>query len=64
LNFIDLINKFRIDFFIQTIQDKKFRNLTIDALGDQVGFGSRPSLYRAFKKFHGGTPSDLIKSLS
>ena len=64
LNFIDLINKSRIDFFIQTIHYKKFKNLTIDALAEQVGFGSRPSLYRSFKKFHGGTPTDLIKSLS
>ena len=64
MSFLDLVNKSRIDLFIKTIEDDKFNHLTLDALSESVGFGSRSSLYRSFKKFHGGVPSDLIRALS
>jgi AraC-like DNA-binding protein len=62
LNFSDLINKSRVDYFITLVQSRQFDNYTIDTLSEIAGFGSRQNLYRNFKKFHGGIPSDLIRA--
>jgi len=63
LNFTDLINKSRVDYFVELAKSGDFTHWTIIALSEKAGFGSQPSLNRAFRRFHGGTPSDFIKSL-
>jgi len=40
------------------------KNLTIDALSKEAGFSSRQQLYKPFKKFHGGNPSDLLDAFA
>ena len=64
LSTTDFINKHRIAYFIDLINTGKFQEYTIDALAQKAGFSSRFHLYKSFKKFHGGTPSDYIKSVS
>ena len=64
MTFNDLVNKHRVEYFIDIIHDPKFLNYTIDALAKEVGFSSRQHLYKPFKKFHGGNPSDLIDSIA
>lgn len=61
LDFMGLINKNRIDYFIILTTNKEFKDLTIERLSELAGFGSRHSFYRSFKKYHGGSPSDLIR---
>ena len=63
LGYTDLVNKQRVDYFIVLIKKGDFIQYTIQALAIQSGFGSRQSLQKAFKKFHGGTPSDFISSI-
>lgn len=63
LSFIDLINKNRVEYFVELIKSGKYNNYTIEALSKLAGFGSRIHLYNNFKRFHGGTPSDLMKIL-
>ena len=58
----DLVNKSRIELFSEMIQKGTNKDLTIEAIAKIVGFGSRQSLARSFKKFHGGSPSDLIRA--
>jgi len=60
MTFNDLVNKHRVDYFVDIIHDPKFLNFTIDALAKEAGFSSRQHLYKPFKKFHGGNPSDLV----
>lgn len=60
MDFDDLLNKNRIEYFIQLVRQPAYQNLTIDALAKEVGFVSRNAFYKPFKKFHGGNPSDLI----
>lgn len=60
IDFDDLLNKNRIEYFIQLVRQPAYQNLTIDALAKEVGFVSRNAFYKPFKKFHGGNPSDLI----
>jgi AraC-like DNA-binding protein len=63
MSFDDLINKNRVKYFIEIMKKSESKNLTIDALGKEAGFSSRQNLYKPFKKFHGGNPSDLLDAL-
>ena len=63
MSFDDLINKHRVKYFIEIMKQPENKNLTIDALGKEAGFTSRQNLYKPFKKFHGGNPSDLLDAL-
>jgi len=60
LSFNDLINKFRVNYFFEIVQDEAYQNYTIDALAKLAGFNSRQHLNKPFKRFHGGNPSDLL----
>ena len=64
MTFNDLVNKNRVDYFIDIIHNPKYLNFTIDALAKEAGFTSRQHLYKPFKKFHGGNPSDIIDALA
>jgi AraC-like DNA-binding protein len=64
MSFSDLVNKSRVNYFITLIESNKYNDYTIDALSELCGFGTRQSLNRNFKKFHGGNPSDLIRAKS
>lgn len=60
----DLVNKHRIIYFINLVSSGKYGHYTIDALAQESGFNSRHHLYKPFKKFHGGTPSDFMRSVA
>lgn len=64
LGFNDLVNKHRILYFMDLVSSGKYGNYTIDALAQDSGFSSRHHLYKPFKKFHGGTPSDFMRSVA
>lgn len=64
MTFNDLVNKNRVDYFLDIIHDVKFINYTIDALAKEAGFSSRQHLYKPFKKFHGGNPSDIMDAIN
>jgi len=60
LSFDELVNKSRVEYFVQIVKLPKFKDYTIEALALEVGFASRQRFYQPFKKYHGGNPSDLI----
>jgi AraC-like DNA-binding protein len=60
MSFDELLNKSRVDYFVEIIKQPKFKNYTVEALALEVGFTSRQRFYQPFKKYHGGNPSDLI----
>ena len=64
MTFNDLVNKNRVDYFIDIIHNPKYLNFTIDALAKEAGFSSRQHLYKPFKKFHGGNPSDIMDAVT
>ena len=64
MTFTDLVNKSRVNYFIDLIRSEKFRLLTIEALAKESGFGSRQNLYKSFKRHHGGSPTDLIVAMT
>ena len=61
--FADLVNKSRVALFVEMIQNPTNNSLTIEGLSEKAGFGSRQNFHTAFKKFHGGNPSDLLKAV-
>ena len=64
MSFDELINKSRVEYFVEIIKEPKFKNYTVEALAMEVGFSSRQRFYQPFKKYHGGNPSDLIDVLN
>ena len=62
-SFTDLVNKYRIQYFIDLVNNPDSKLLTIDALAKQAGFSSRQNMAFFFKKFHGGSPSDYVKQI-
>lgn len=61
-NFSDLINHHRILAFKELADEPESQKYSIVGLAQQVGFRSKASFYRAFKKETGMTPSQFIKS--
>ena len=59
LSLPDWVNKYRVDYFIQSFPEKSSIN-TIDAIALESGFSSRTTFYRAFKKEKGMMPSDYF----
>ena len=64
MSFEELLNKSRVEYFVEIIKAPEFNNYTVEALALEVGFSSRQRFYQPFKKYHGGNPSDLIDILS
>lgn len=64
MSFANLVNKSRVDYFIELVKSPKYKHYSIDALAIEAGFNSRHHLYKPFRKFHGGTPSDFINSIN
>jgi len=64
MSFDELVNKSRVEHFVEMIKEPKYKNFTVEALAMEVGFSSRQRFYQPFKKYHGGNPSDLINILN
>lgn len=61
-NFNDLINQYRVSAFKERVLQPDSHKYSIVGLGQEVGFRSKASFYRAFKKETGITPSQFIKA--
>lgn len=59
----DFLNKYRINYMLDLLNDPESKNFTIEHLSQKSGFPSRSTMYRAYSKFHGGNPSDYINKL-
>lgn len=61
LNFNDFINQYRIAESKKRLLDQKYSHLTIEAIGNSVGFTSKATFYNAFKKHVAVSPKEYIK---
>jgi AraC-like DNA-binding protein len=55
-------NQLRVVYVIRILDQGKSNQLTIEAIGEQVGFKSYSTFIRSFKKVTGKTPSDYLES--
>jgi len=62
-SFIELVNKNRITYFKNLLKTRQYESFTIEALSEMSGFNNRQSMYNAFKKYEGCSPSEYINSL-
>ncbi len=62
-SFSDFINRYRVNEFIQRMNNGEWDNLKITAIAFDCGFYSKASFYRAFKKVTGSSPSDYFKDV-
>lgn len=61
-NFYDLVNKMRVDEFINKTKSEGAEKYTIIAMAFDSGFNSKATFYRNFKAITGASPSDFLKS--
>lgn len=60
-NYNDFLNAYRVGLAIEKLKSGAFGHLTIEAIGREVGFGSKSAFYDAFKKQTGHSPSQFMK---
>lgn len=56
-NFNAYVNRFRIQKAEKLLENDAYSQLSIEGIGNEVGFHSKSAFYSAFKKFTGTTPS-------
>lgn len=61
LNFTDFINSYRVSYSVMLIKEKYLESHSVYALGEESGFNSHQTFYRAFKKIHNTTPANYNK---
>ncbi len=59
--FYELVNEYRVENFLQRINQNKHKELTLLAIAVEVGFNSKSTFYKAFKAITKMTPSEYIK---
>ena len=62
-SFNTLVNRNRVKYFRSLLDAKKHESFTLEALSEMSGFNNRQSMYNAFNKHVGCTPSAYINSL-
>lgn len=63
-NFNNLLASYRVEEACRRMENtEEFGSLTIEAIGQSVGFGSRASFFNAFKRFRGIAPSEYMKTV-
>lgn len=63
-NFNNLLASYRVEEACRRMENtEEYGSLTIEAIGQSVGFGSRASFFNAFKRFRGIAPSEYMKTV-
>jgi AraC-like DNA-binding protein len=62
-NFFDFINEHRIEEFKRLVASEQYKNYTFLAIAMEVGFSSKTTFNRAFKKYSGKTPREYFNNV-
>jgi AraC-like DNA-binding protein len=62
-DFTELLNKNRVEYLKELLKAKKYESFTIEALSEMSGFNNRRTMYYAFNKYNGMTPTEFIHKL-
>ena len=61
-NFNDYLNKKRVEVAKEKFKSGEYGHLTVEAVGNSVGFRSKSAFYTAFRKHTGLSPASYIKA--
>ncbi|QKZ14621.1 helix-turn-helix domain-containing protein [Spirosoma sp. KUDC1026] len=61
MNFNDFINRYRIDYIKEKLTQPDWRQLTLEGIALEAGFGNRTTFFRAFTKLTGTTPTAYLE---
>ena len=56
MNYRTLVNKYRVEEAMSILTDRRYEHLTVEEVGDMVGFTHRQSFHSSFTRFAGITP--------
>lgn len=56
MNYTSFVNKFRIEEAMAILIDRRYQHLTVEEVGNMVGFANRQSFYASFFKVMNMTP--------
>ncbi|MEW7291452.1 helix-turn-helix transcriptional regulator [Aquimarina sp. 2304DJ70-9] len=59
-NFYEILNRHRIEKAKEMLQSGALQKISVQAIGEECGFSSKTSFYRAFKKITSMTPMQYI----
>lgn len=62
-SFQDFVNQYRVEAFINCLNNSNYNQYTLLGIAEDVGFNSKTSFNTAFKKFKNVTPSEFKQSL-
>ncbi len=62
VNFYDFVNGYRVEAFKERALSNEYYNITLLGIALEVGFNSKSSFNRIFKKYEGVTPSEFLKA--
>lgn len=62
-NYADLINEYRVQHFLELVQQDQMQNYTHWAIAQQAGFGNKVTFYKYFKKMTGDTPKSYLAGI-
>jgi len=63
VNFNVVVNRFRIEYLLREVDPEQWEELSIEGLAKEVGFNTRTTFLKAFKKNVGMTPSEYREQL-
>lgn len=61
MNFNEYVNQKRTELAKRRLLDRSYAHLTVEAIGQSVGFRSKSTFYAAFKKHVGKAPNAFLK---
>ena len=64
ISFQDFVNQYRVEEFVNRLQNDQNDHLTLLGIANDVGFNSKSSFNATFKKFKGLTPTEFKKNLA
>jgi AraC-like DNA-binding protein len=62
-NFSNFVNAYRVEYAVKLLMDQKYKNISIEGIGNKAGFKSNSVFYTAFKKKMLMTPLQYQKKM-
>ncbi|WP_108807536.1 helix-turn-helix domain-containing protein [Aquimarina spinulae] len=61
--FYELVNEYRVEYFLQRIKENDHKEFTVVSIAFDVGFNSKSTFYKVFKEITNFTPTEYIRKV-